>query len=105
MPHRGHCTQGSAAHAADSTAGVRDRQTRLRIKYILRNNENALKTQMWCAVAAHLRIAIVEKELQLQASLCIGPQISSVPVFERIEISCTFRAYGPQLTDSTPPTR
>ena len=33
-------------------------------------SENAVKTQLWCAVAAFAPIAIVRKELQLDASRC-----------------------------------
>ena len=41
----------------------------LRIKKFLGNSENAVKTQVWCAVATYVLIAIVKKELQLDASL------------------------------------
>ena len=41
----------------------------LRIKHFLGNSENAVKTQVWCAVATYVLIAIVKKELQLDASL------------------------------------
>jgi len=32
-------------------------------------SENAVKTQVWCAAATYVLIAIVKKELQLDASL------------------------------------
>ncbi len=41
----------------------------LRIKHFLGNSENAVKTQVWCALASYVLIAIVKKELQLDASL------------------------------------
>ena len=41
----------------------------LRIKHFLGTSENAVKTQVWCAVATYVLIAIVKKELQLDASL------------------------------------
>ena len=41
----------------------------LRIRHFLGNSENAVKTQVWCAVATYVLIAIVKKELQLDASL------------------------------------
>ncbi|MHB0927132.1 MAG: IS4 family transposase, partial [Gallionellaceae bacterium] len=41
----------------------------LRIKRFIGNSENAVKTQIWCAVATYVLIAIVKKELQLDASL------------------------------------
>ena len=40
----------------------------LRIKRFLGTSENAVKTQIWCAVATYVLIAIVKKELQLNAS-------------------------------------
>ena len=41
----------------------------LRIKKFLGTNENAVKTQLWCAIATCVLIAIVKKELQLESSL------------------------------------
>ena len=41
----------------------------LRIKKFLGNSENAVKTQIWCAVSTYVLIAIIKKELQLNASL------------------------------------
>ena len=64
----------------------------LRIKKFLGNSENAVKTQVWCAVATYVLIAIVKKELQLDASLYTCLQILSVSVFEKIEVSCALQA-------------
>ena len=64
----------------------------LRIKHFLGNSENAVKTQVWCAVATYVLIAIVKKELQLDASLYACLQILSVSVFEKTEISCALQA-------------
>ena len=52
----------------------------LRIKHFLGTSENAVKTQVWCAVATYVLIAIVKKELQLNASLYTCLQILSVSV-------------------------
>jgi len=59
----------------------------LRIKKFLGTSENAVKTQVWCAIATYVLIAIVKKELQLDASLYTCLQILSVSVFEKTEIS------------------
>jgi hypothetical protein len=59
----------------------------LRIKRFLGTSENAVKTQIWCAVATYVLIAIVKKELQLESSLYTCLQILSVSVFEKTEIS------------------
>jgi hypothetical protein len=63
----------------------------LRIKHFLGNSENAVKTQVWCAVATYVLIAIVRKELQLEASMYTCLQILSVSVFEKTQLSCAFR--------------
>jgi hypothetical protein len=59
----------------------------LRIKRFLGTSENAVKTQIWCAVATYVLIAIVKKELQLNASLYTCLQILSVSIFEKTELS------------------
>ncbi len=63
----------------------------LRIKHFLGTSENAVKTQVWCAVATYVLIAIVKKELQLDASLYTCLQILSVSVFEKTELSCALQ--------------
>jgi len=63
----------------------------LRIKKFLGNTENAVKTQIWCAVSTYVLIAIVKKELQLDASLYTLLQILSVSVFEKTELACAFQ--------------
>jgi Domain of unknown function (DUF4372)/Transposase DDE domain len=64
----------------------------LRIKKFLGTSENAVKTQVWCAIATYVLIAIVKKELQLDASLYTCLQILSVSVFEKTEISRALQA-------------
>jgi IS4 transposase len=59
----------------------------LRIKKFLGPSQNAVKTQIWCAVSTYVFIAIVKKELQLNASLYTLLQIVSVSVFEKTRIS------------------
>jgi transposase len=67
----------------------------LRIKKFLGTSENAVKTQIWCAVSTYVLIAIVKKELHLDASLYTLLQILSVSVFEKTEISCALRPDTP----------
>jgi hypothetical protein len=62
----------------------------LRIKHFIGNSENAVKTQIWCAVAAYVLIAIVKRELQLNASLHALLQIISVSAFEKTPLSQAF---------------
>ncbi|HSY30028.1 MAG TPA: IS4 family transposase [Burkholderiaceae bacterium] len=59
----------------------------LRIKRFLGTSENAVKTQIWCAVSTYVLIAIVKKELHLDASLYTLLQILSVSIFEKTLIS------------------
>jgi hypothetical protein len=76
----------------------------LRIKRFLGTSENAVKTQIWCAVCTYVLIAIVKNELQLDASLYTCLQILSVSVFEKTELSCALQADRSQsdllITDS-----
>jgi Domain of unknown function (DUF4372)/Transposase DDE domain len=64
----------------------------LRIKRFIGNSENAVKTQVWCAVATYVLIAIVKKELQLDASLYTLLQVLSVSVFEKTPLLQAFAA-------------
>ena len=63
----------------------------LRIKRFLGTSENAVKTQIWCAVSTYVLIAIVKKELHLNASLYTLLQILSISIFEKTDISCALQ--------------
>ncbi len=69
----------------------------LRIKRFLGTSENAVKTQIWAAIATYVLIAIVKKELRIEASLYTFLQILSVSVFEKTHISC---AFGDKLNEN-----
>ena len=73
----------------------------LRIKCFLGTSENAVKTQIWCAVSTYVLIAIIRKELHLNASLYTLLQILSVSVFEKTQLSCALQANAaePEMTD------
>ena len=73
----------------------------LRIKRFLGTSENAVKIQIWCAVATYVLIAIVQQELHLNASLYTCLQILSVSVFEKTEIACALQP-GRSQSGSTP---
>ena len=74
----------------------------LRIKKFLGNSENAVKTQIWCAVSTYVLIAIVKKELQIKSSLYTLLQILSVSVFEKTELSSAFQGeeYSSEMLDT-----
>jgi Transposase DDE domain/Domain of unknown function (DUF4372) len=63
----------------------------LRIKRFLGTSENAVKTQIWCAVSTYVLIAIVKKELHLDASLYTLLQILSVSIFEKTQLTSAFQ--------------
>jgi len=63
----------------------------LRIKHFLGTSENAVKTQIWCAIATYVLIAIVKKQLQLESSLYTCLQILSVSVFEKTQLACALQ--------------
>lgn len=73
----------------------------LRIKQFYGTSENAVKAQIWSAVCVYVLIAIVKKELQLDASLYTLLQISSVTLFEKISINHAF-ANSEYTMDDTP---
>lgn len=79
----------------------------LRIKRFMGTSENAVKTQIWIAVATYALIAIVKKELHLDASLYQLLQILSVSVFEKIELRRAFakeeiRIHGDAFSNPLP---
>jgi len=69
----------------------------LRIKRFFATSENAVKTQIWCAIATYVLIAIVKRELRLEASLYTCLQILSVSVFEKTLISCALQPEKSQM--------
>ena len=58
----------------------------LRIKRFFGTTENAVKTQIWIAVAVYVLVAIVKKELHLEPSLYTLLQILSVTLFEKMSL-------------------
>jgi transposase len=59
----------------------------LRIKHFYGNSPNAVKSQIWIAVAVYLLVAILHKELKLPGSLHRTMQILSVHPFEKVPIN------------------
>ena len=74
----------------------------LRIKRFLTTSENGVKAQIWCAISTYVLIAIVKKELHLNASPYTLLQILSVSIFEKIQLSCAFAADEPAVEPSNP---
>jgi transposase len=59
----------------------------LRIKAFYGTSENAVKTQVWVALAVYVLVAIVKKQLGLDQSLYQILEILSVTIFEKTPIS------------------
>jgi hypothetical protein len=74
----------------------------LRIKQFLGRSENAVKTQLWCAMATYALIATVKSELRLEASLYTILQILSVSIFEKTQLSCAFAGTYPTTNHGQP---
>jgi hypothetical protein len=55
----------------------------LRIKAFFGTSENAVKTQVWIAIAVYVLVAVVKKRLNIDASLYTILQILSLTLFEK----------------------
>jgi hypothetical protein len=71
----------------------------LRIKAFYGTSPNAVKTQIWIAIAVYVLIAIVRKKLRLQMSPYTILQILSLTLFEKIPISQVFSRHPLQPHD------
>ncbi|MBI3291850.1 MAG: IS4 family transposase [Elusimicrobia bacterium] len=65
----------------------------LKIKAFYGTSENAVKTQIWIAIAVYVLIAIIKKELGLPQSLGEILQILSISLFEKMELSQLFSEF------------
>lgn len=61
-------------------------QKNLRIKSFYGTFENAVKSQIWIAIAIYVLVTIVKKKLNLDISLYIFLKILSINMFEKIPI-------------------
>jgi hypothetical protein len=59
----------------------------LRIKAFYGTSQNAVRTQIWTAIAVYLLAAILKKRLRLEASLYTILQILSLTLFEKMPVS------------------
>lgn len=75
----------------------------LRIKSFFGTSENAVKTQIWIAVAVYVQVAIIKKRLNLQASLYTILQILSVTIFENTPLNQVLLGEDPSCSESNPP--
>ena len=66
----------------------------LRIKAFFGTSENAVKVQIWTAVATYLLVAIMKKEFKLDQSLYSILQVLSVSIFEKMPVIEAFSKYN-----------
>ncbi|HXJ06676.1 MAG TPA: transposase, partial [Candidatus Acidoferrum sp.] len=71
----------------------------LRIKALYGLSENAVKTQIWTAIAVYVLVAIVRKRLRLDLELHAMLQILSVSLFEKIPLIQVLTQTTPQPED------
>ena len=74
----------------------------LRIKSFYGTDENAVKTQIWIAVATYLLVAIMKKELKLKQSMYEILQILSISILHRMPVLQTFSDYNYMKIDNRP---
>ena len=67
----------------------------LRIKAFYGTSENAVKTQIWIAIAVYVLVAIIKKQLHLSQSPYTILQISSLTLFETMPILQVFALSSP----------
>jgi hypothetical protein len=64
----------------------------LRIKAFYGTTPNAVKTQVWIAISVYVLVAILKKELNLQASMYEILQVLGLMLFEKTPIKSLFHA-------------
>ncbi len=74
----------------------------LRIKAFYGTTENAVKTQIWIAIAVYVLVAIVKKQMHLDLSLYTILQILSVTLFEKTPILEALSTVQHQEPEDTP---
>lgn len=62
----------------------------LRIKAFFGTSENAVKVQVWTAIATYLLVAIMKKEFKLDQSLYSILQVLSISIFEKMPVIQAF---------------
>jgi len=71
----------------------------LRIKRFFGTSPNAVKTQIWTAMATYALIAIAKKRFDLQPSLHTILQILSTSLFEKTPVPLVFQRYNDEISN------
>jgi hypothetical protein len=73
----------------------------LRIKRFYGTSENAVKTQIWITVSVYVLVAIIKKQLGLEASLYTLMQVISVTILEKSAIQTALSSEMSQCDTAT----
>ena len=71
----------------------------LRIKRFFGTSPNAVKTQIWTAMATYALIAILKKRLGLKQPLYTILQVLSTSLFEKTPIQLVFQRYNDEISN------
>jgi len=71
----------------------------LRIKRFFGTSPNAVKIQIWTAMATYALIAVLKKRLGLQHSLYTISQILSTAIFEKTPLPLVFQRYDDEISN------
>jgi hypothetical protein len=71
----------------------------LRIKRFYGTSENAVRTQIWIAISVYVLVAIIKKQLKLEASLHTLLQILSLTLFEKLPLQQIVADIAPEQND------
>jgi len=72
----------------------------LRIKRFFGTSPNAVKTQIWTAMATYTLLAILKKRLDLRHSLYTISQILSTSLFEKTPVQLVFQRYETEMSNN-----
>lgn len=74
----------------------------LKIKVFYGYSENAVRIQLWIAVAVYCLLAIIKKELRADRELHEIQEILSVSIFQKMPILQVFSKESRNMTDAAP---
>jgi len=77
----------------------------LHIRSFFGTSENAVKTQIWVAIAVYVLVAIVKKQSQLDLTLYKILQILSITLFEKTPLLSGFSQFADNSEDADPCTQ
>ena len=74
----------------------------MRVKAFYGTSDNAVKTQIWVAIAVYVLVAIIKKQLKIKYSLYTILQVLSVTVFEKESLLQLLTKYNYESEISDP---